>query len=84
MRLLSPVEYPANRPARRWVFDVLVTVLAITGQDEPQTTQTLATRKQGLVLVLVWIELLDLGQLVLEQVQLSLTRTCQLSQALQL
>jgi signal transduction histidine kinase len=28
MRLLRPVEYPANRPARRWVFDVLVTVLA--------------------------------------------------------
>ena len=29
MRLLQPVEYPANRPARRWVFDVLVTLLAI-------------------------------------------------------
>jgi signal transduction histidine kinase len=28
MRLLQPVEYPANRPARRWVFDVLVTVAA--------------------------------------------------------
>ena len=28
MRLLRPVEYPANRPVRRWVFDVLVTVLA--------------------------------------------------------
>jgi signal transduction histidine kinase len=28
MRLLKPVEYPANRPARRWVFDVLVTLLA--------------------------------------------------------
>jgi len=29
MRLLRPVEYPANRPARRWVFDVLVTLLAM-------------------------------------------------------
>ena len=29
MRLLRPVEYPANRPARRWVFDMLVTLLAI-------------------------------------------------------
>ncbi len=29
MRLLRPVEYPANRPARRWVFDVFVTLLAI-------------------------------------------------------
>jgi signal transduction histidine kinase len=29
MRLLQPVEYPANRPARRWVFDVLVTLLAM-------------------------------------------------------
>src|SRR5215469_14759737 len=28
MRLPQPVEYPANRPARRWVFDVLVTVAA--------------------------------------------------------
>jgi signal transduction histidine kinase len=28
MRLLEPVEYPANRPVRRWVFDVLVTLLA--------------------------------------------------------
>jgi signal transduction histidine kinase len=28
MRLLRPVEYPANRPARRWVFDVLIAVLA--------------------------------------------------------
>src|SRR5579872_4161236 len=28
MRLLKPVEYPANRPAGRWVFDVLVTLLA--------------------------------------------------------
>jgi len=28
MRLPRPVEYPANRPARRWVFDVLVTVAA--------------------------------------------------------
>jgi len=28
MRLLKPVEYPANRPARRWVFDVFVTLLA--------------------------------------------------------
>jgi signal transduction histidine kinase len=28
MRLLRPVEYPANRTAGRWVFDVLVTVLA--------------------------------------------------------
>ena len=28
MRLLKPVEYPANRPAVRWVFDVLVTLLA--------------------------------------------------------
>jgi len=28
MRLLRPVEYPANRPARSWVFDVLVTVAA--------------------------------------------------------
>ena len=28
MRLLRPVEYPANRPAGRWVFDVLVTVVA--------------------------------------------------------
>lgn len=29
MRLLRPVEYPANRPARRWVFDALVTLLAM-------------------------------------------------------
>ena len=29
MRLFRPVEYPANRPARRWVFDVLVTLLAM-------------------------------------------------------
>ncbi len=29
MRLLKPVEYPANRPVRRWVFDVFVTLLAI-------------------------------------------------------
>src|SRR5215469_3282222 len=29
MRLLRPVEYPANRPVRRWVFDVLVTLLAM-------------------------------------------------------
>ncbi len=29
MRLLRPVEYPANRPARRWVFVVLVTLLAM-------------------------------------------------------
>src|SRR5215472_14964620 len=29
MRLSQPVEYPANRPARRWVFDVFVTLLAI-------------------------------------------------------
>jgi signal transduction histidine kinase len=29
MRLLRPVEYPANRPARRWVFDVFVTLLAM-------------------------------------------------------
>jgi signal transduction histidine kinase len=28
MRLLRPVEYPADRPARRWVFDALVTLLA--------------------------------------------------------
>jgi signal transduction histidine kinase len=28
MRLLKPVEYPANRPVRRWVFDVFVTLLA--------------------------------------------------------
>jgi signal transduction histidine kinase len=28
MRLLQPVEYPANRTAGRWVFDVLVTALA--------------------------------------------------------
>jgi signal transduction histidine kinase len=29
MRLLRPVEYPADRPARRWVFDALVTLLAM-------------------------------------------------------
>src|SRR5215472_15364567 len=29
MRFFRPVEYPADRPARRWVFDVLVTLLAI-------------------------------------------------------
>jgi signal transduction histidine kinase len=29
MRLLRPVEYPANRTAGRWVFDVLVTVAAM-------------------------------------------------------
>src|SRR6516164_2054123 len=29
MRLLRPLEYPANRPARRWVFDALVTLLAM-------------------------------------------------------
>jgi signal transduction histidine kinase len=29
MRLLQPVEYPADRPARRWVFDALVTLLAM-------------------------------------------------------
>jgi signal transduction histidine kinase len=28
MRMLRPAGYPANRPAGRWVFDVLVTVLA--------------------------------------------------------
>ena len=29
MRLLRPLEYPANRPVRSWVFDVLVTLLAM-------------------------------------------------------
>jgi signal transduction histidine kinase len=29
MRLLRPVEYPASRTAGRWVFDVLVTLLAM-------------------------------------------------------
>ena len=28
MRILRPVEYPADRPAGRWVFDALVTVAA--------------------------------------------------------
>ena len=28
MRILRPVEYPADRTAGRWVFDVLVTLAA--------------------------------------------------------
>jgi len=48
MRLLKPVEYPANRPARSWVFDVFVTLLAIAAsapnlfKEHPRTAPAAA------------------------------------------
>ena len=44
MRMLRPAGYPANRTAGRWVFDVLVTLLAAASAvaarayHEPATT----------------------------------------------